>query len=101
MKDYYQRVQEGLAQSKQVALWGVGGDFIQLITQFPEFKPLISEGRILMFDQQHAGSYFLGSKIHAPSELPLRNLPYLILPLFFPTRVKMQGVADNWQNQAL
>lgn len=101
MKDYNQRVQVGLDQFKQIALWGLGGDFIQLNRQFPKIKTLISEGRIFLFDQKYAGSYFLGSKIHDPSELPLRNLPYLILPVFNTTRVKMQRFARNWQNQIL
>ncbi|MCL2913052.1 class I SAM-dependent methyltransferase [Shewanella corallii] len=90
-------IQEQLDCGEQVALWGIGGDFVQLLAQFPDLKTPLNAGRIQLFDMGSRGHSIEGWQIHCSSALPDSSKPCFIVPQYLPTRSGMLKLSRNWK----
>ena len=77
------------AQRGRVALWGVGGDLIQLIQQHEKLRDLLETGCIQLYDKGHAHKRFMACDIYDPASLQENEYPIYICPSPVITRQNM------------
>jgi SAM-dependent methyltransferase len=80
------------AKKENIAIWGVGSDFLQVSKQIPDLESFCME----LYDQSEVGYDFEGVEVKDPVLLKDCNLPIYITARPANTRVNMKKVAKSW-----
>ncbi|WP_133178807.1 class I SAM-dependent methyltransferase [Shewanella decolorationis] len=97
-KNLYNLIISSLKDNKVVNLWGVGGDFYNLITSYSDLIQYIESKNILLYDYSLANHQFLGQKILSSTVLKDSELEVILTPIYDPTRERMKKISRNWSS---
>jgi hypothetical protein len=88
-----------LSEQEQVGLGGIGGDFYQLISLYPDIVQAITQNKLVMFDRDLAGYSLFGQDIRSSEQLPDLNYPVFIVPIKDLTRTSMLRASQQWKTK--
>ena len=77
-------------------VWGIGGDWQQLLLQFPVLEDLVASGDVVLYDQLFADLTYYQSFIRHSSALTTIDKTVLLAPFYLPTISHMKAVASDW-----
>lgn len=82
----------------KAGLWGVGGDFYNLLQRHPALAAAIKRQQLALYDYELAGHHYLGQHIQSSKVIAESGIPVFIVPLYTPTRQRMQAISKDWSN---
>ncbi len=97
----YTEVFKELDSGNTVNLWGIGGDFYQLVNNYPSIYQAINEQKIRLYDYELAGHTFAEQTIFSSSELEQLAEKIFITPIYSPTRERMKTIAKQWSSKII
>ncbi len=98
---WWQMCQALISSQGCAHVWGVGGDWQQLLLAYPELETLVAAGQVILYDRQFADMAYCNATIQPSSQLSTLAAKVLIAPFYLPTISQMKAVAHNWSCQII
>jgi 2-polyprenyl-3-methyl-5-hydroxy-6-metoxy-1,4-benzoquinol methylase len=89
----YRLIELRVHAQQPVGVWGVGGDYQQLIDKFPIVKQWIAQELLTLFDYDLAGFTLENVKINSSEDITHFTGTVFCLPFYQPTLSRMQSIA--------
>lgn len=98
LTNLYNLIISSLKNNKVVHLWGVGGDFYNLVSSHRDLNQYIESKSILLYDYNLANHQFLGQKILSSTVFEENTFEVILTPTYDPTKERMKKVARGWSS---